>query len=478
MDLSQFLDVLRARWKFAVTTMGIGVVVTVITMLQVPPTYGSSATLLISASSSSTTESYALTFLAAQRADSYADLAKSSEVLIRVSAQLGNDLSVAELAGQVDASVVENTSLLRLDARASSPELAQQIVTAESDEIIRIVKKLETQIAKDSPMIVANVASKPSFSTTPVAPSLALSLGVGLMLSFLIGIAGALVRDKLDISVKTREDIEEITENSPLVTLPYDRGVKKNPLVMDDPFGPLNEAFSVLRTNLQFSNLDAQRQMLVVSSALPDEGKTFVATNLAISMAKGGRSVLLVDADMRNPNVAELLGLPNSVGLVTVLLGRTTLGAAVQEHSSGVNFLGTGFQPPNPAEVLDTQNMRDLLDTLRENYDVVIIDAPPILPVADAAILATEVDGVLLLARYGATSRDQLQQAVSRIDGVGGRVLGAILNRTPRGALDAYGYGYGYGYGTSVEQPRSTPVVEDERPARRFIGGSRREVKR
>ncbi len=178
------------------------------------------------------------------------------------------------------------------------------------------------------------------------------------------------MRDNLDTSVKTGDDVEEITENSPLVTLPFDPAVKRNPLSIEDHGGSLGEAFRVLRTNLQFSNLDAKRQMMVVSSAVPEEGKTFVATNLAISMAKGGRSVLLIDADMRNPNVAELLGLENSVGLITVLLGRTTLEQAIQEHVSGVQVPGHGPQPPNPAEVLDTQAMRDFLSTVRAEYDV------------------------------------------------------------------------------------------------------------
>ena len=236
----------------------------------------------------------------------------------------------------------------------------------------------------------------------------------------------------------------------------------------------------MLRTNLQFSNLDAKREMLVISSAVPEEGKTFVATNLAISMAKSGRSVLLVDADMRNPNVSELLGLENSVGLITVLLGRTMLEQSIQEHVSGVHFLGTGPQPPNPAEVLDTQAMRDLLRRLRTEYDVVIIDAPPILPVADAAILASDVDGVLLLARYGSTSRDQLRQAVSRIDSVGGRLIGTILNRAPRSGLGGYGYGYGYGngYGTMAEQSRRVRTPKHDGSPSRVSSGSGRRVRR
>ena len=254
-------------------------------------------------------------------------------------------------------------------------------------------------------------------------------------MSLLVGVVGAVLRDLLDTSVKTGEDVETMTGNALMATLPYDPVVKQQPLSIEDGSGSLAEAFRVLRTNLQFSNLDAKRQMIVVTSAVPDEGKTFVATNLAISMAKSGRSVLLLDADFRNPGVADLLGLENSVGAITVLLGRATLEQATQEHVSGVRFLATGPCPPNPSEVLDTQAMRELISTVGTEYDIVIVDAPPLLPVADAAILLTEVDGALLLARFGSTSHEQLRQAVARIEAVGGRLFGTVLNRTPRKIL-------------------------------------------
>ncbi len=230
---------------------------------------------------------------------------------------------------------------------------------------------------------------------------------------------------------------------------------------MTETGGSLAEAFRVLRTNLQFSDIDGESHAILVSSALPNEGKTLVATNLALSMAQSGRSVLLIDADMRNPNVAELLGLENSVGVVTVLVGRTSLEEATQPHVSGISFMGTGPAPPNPAEVLDTQAMRDLLTRVREQYDAVIIDAPPMLPVADASILLPEVDGVLLLVRHGSTTREQLRLAVGRIQTIGGRLFGTVLNRTPRrsGDADGYGYGYGHGYGYGYS-PQAEPEPE------------------
>lgn len=483
-DLRQFLGILLARWRFIAVIVGLGITATVGLVLATPQTYASQATLFISTPSTGVLDPYQATLTAQQRAQSYANLAKDTEVLQAAAERLNAGLSARQLSHQVETSVVKDTLLLRVDARASSPVLAQQIATVMSDEIIRLVKNLETPSDSEIPApIIARVAGKASLNQHAVAPNVPLDLMTGLALSILAGLAGALIRNVLDTSVRTSEDVEQITGNALIGTLPFDANVREHPLSSDDASGSLAEAFRVLRTNLQFADLDAtrqSRQMLLVTSALPDEGKTFVATNLAIALAKGGRSVLLLDADMRNPQMADLLGLENSVGMITVLLGRATLEQATQEHSSGVRFLATGPQPPNPAEVLDTQSMRDFLLQLRNMYEVVIVDAPPLLPVADAAILLTEVDGALLLARYGTTGREQLRQAVARIQAVGGRLFGTILNRTPRRTAGKYGYGYeygygGYGYGTDAKQSSSR---RGRKAAERNADGAGRRARR
>ncbi len=444
MDLLQFLGILRARWRFIVTALVIGGALTGLYIFMTPATYASSATLIVSTPPTGVLDPYAATQTTQQRAQSYANLATDAEVLERAAERLNVGLSAGELGELVSARVVEETMLLEIDARAKSPELAQQTATVVADEVIRLIKKLETPTNDNVPApIIARLAAKAALNPVPVAPNIPVNLVTGLTLSLLAGIAGAVLRDLLDTSVKTAEDVQSIAGSAPIATLPYDASVRDNPLSSDDSNGAMNEAFRVLRTNLQFADLDARRQTILVTSSVPDEGKTFVATNLAISLAKAGRSVLLFDADMRNPNVGKLLGLENTVGMITVLLGRASLEQAIQPHASGVSFLGTGPQPPNPAEVLDTQAMRDLLGKLRTSFDVVIVDAPPLLPVADAAILLTEVDGALLLVRHGSTTRSQLKHAITRVQAVGGRLFGTVVNAAPAHGIGSYGYGYG-----------------------------------
>ncbi|GAA2081389.1 polysaccharide biosynthesis tyrosine autokinase [Aeromicrobium halocynthiae] len=472
MDLREFLGVLAARWKFAVTTVVLGSVATGLYLFLAAPQYGSDVKLFVSTPTGGQAD-FAAAFIVTQRVESYADLATDPATMQRVIDRLGLDTTFEDLQGQVSSSVIPGTQTVEISVRASTPESAQRIADAAGQEVIDLVAQLEEPPSGDDPTLVARVASPASISDTPVAPDVPLVLAIGILMSIFLAVLGAVLRHLLDRTLKSREDVEKATGSVVLATLPFDPDVKKEP-ALSSVGGPLAEALRVLRTNLQFADLDADRQTILVSSAVPDEGKTLVATNLATSLAQSGRSVLMIDADMRNPNVADVLGLENGVGLVTVLVGRATLDEAIQEHPSGVAFLGTGPQPPNPAEVLETRAMKELLATVRSMYDTVILDAPPMLPVADASILVTEVDGALLLARHGATTREQLRLAVARIETVGGRLFGTVLNRVPRRTVGGYGddYGYGYGYGTT---PDIIDPAAESRPARAGRGQRRAE---
>lgn len=467
MDLQQFVTAMRVRWKFSVVTFLLGIAATAAILITATPMYGSTVKVFISTPTGGQAE-YAASFIVTSRVASYADLATDPALLQNVVDRLDLDSSAEDLADRITASVVTGTQTIEISVEADSPELARDIADAEAQEVVRLVTRIEEPtVSGQQPAIAARVTGDASFSESTVAPNLVINGGVGLLLSLFLAIAGAVLRDLLDRTVKSRDEIEAITGGGVLASLPFDPQVKSEPL-SSELGSPLSESLRVLRTNLQYANVDAKNQAILVSSAVPNEGKTLVATNLAIAVAQSGRSVLLIDADMRNPNVAELLGLENAVGVLTVLIGRTTLQNSIQSHPSGIDFLGTGPMPPNPSEVLDSRAMKDLVRSVRDTYDTVIIDAPPMLPVADASILVTEVDGALLLVRHGSTTREQVRLAVARIQGVGGHLFGAVLNRTPRSSAESYGYGYGYGYGTTATSPPSKRIggVRGRRAAR------------
>jgi capsular exopolysaccharide synthesis family protein len=251
-------------------------------------------------------------------------------------------------------------------------------------------------------------------------------------------------REVLDRTIGTVEHVERITKAPVLVTIGFDQTIKKSPLLTDlGAFAPRTEAFRLLRTNLQFLDLDQRPRSIVITSAVPGEGKTVTATNLAVALAQAGRRVLLVDGDLRRPRVAPVLGLDSAVGLTTVLVGSAEIKQAIQVHeASGLHLLASGSKPPNPTEILQSRVTHDLILELQEMYDMVIIDAPPLLPVADAAVLATVADGAIVVTRHGHTTREQLEAAVSRLDRVGGRLFGVVLNMVKRRAAADHYYNY------------------------------------
>ncbi|MBE3583527.1 MAG: CpsD/CapB family tyrosine-protein kinase [Limnochordaceae bacterium] len=204
------------------------------------------------------------------------------------------------------------------------------------------------------------------------------------------------------------------------------------------------EAFRTLRTNIQFASVDRPLRVMLVTSSGPDEGKSTVSANLSAALAQAGQRVLLINGDLRRPSLHRVLGCTDRIGLTNVLLGQASITEAVQETSvPNLYFLGSGPLPPNPAEVLGSQSMDQLLAQVKAAYDMVVVDMPPVVALADAAILAPRVDGVLLVVRAGRTNKEAARQAVAMLQRVRAHLLGVVLNDID---LKSSRYGYYYYY--------------------------------
>lgn len=219
------------------------------------------------------------------------------------------------------------------------------------------------------------------------------------------------------------------------------------PLVAwNNPKSPPAEAYRALRTNLQFIGLDRPLSSLLVTSAGPGEGKSTTSANLGAVMAQAGRRVILVGADMRKPQLHNIFGFPNDVGLTNVLTGHVPWQKALRDTPiDGVRLLASGPIPPNPAELLGSQRMGDLLKQLQEEVDMVIVDAPPVLSVTDAGVLSQWVDGVLFVVCAGVTPRELALEAKLQLEKVGARIVGTVVNRIERQAGYYHYYYYYYG---------------------------------
>jgi capsular exopolysaccharide synthesis family protein len=207
-------------------------------------------------------------------------------------------------------------------------------------------------------------------------------------------------------------------------------------VTLTSPRSPISEAYRTLRTNLQFVSLDKPLQTLLVTSPGPEEGKSTMLANLAIAIAQGEKKVILVDCDLRRPNLHRLFGLAHKKGLTTMMVEEKAMSDPPLQETGvpGLQLLASGPLPPNPSDLLGSRRMDLVLAALKERADVVLLDSPPVVAVSDAAILATKVDGVLLVVSAGQTKRDSVQAAKAKLEKVNANLIGAVLMNVP---LDA-----------------------------------------
>jgi succinoglycan biosynthesis transport protein ExoP len=302
---------------------------------------------------------------------------------------------------------------------------------------------------------------------TPASPILILNLGVGVVVGILFGLLLTFVVESMDNTIKSPEAAEELIGAPLLGVVPMLSQAKQHLIadapdrdlaVFKDPTSLAAEACRSIRTNMLFIAAQKDFSVFLVTSPGPQDGKTTVAINLAVTMAQAGSRVLLIDTDMRKPRIHKSFGLPSDKGISSVMAGDAHLKNVIAKSAvPNLDVLPCGPTPPNPAELLHTERFRQILAECRSNYDRVILDSPPIGPVTDPAITGSAADGVVLVLRAGHTTREAGRFARRQLADAGARILGLVINRTDRkGTGYGYGYGYGYyGYGTYGRYYRS-----------------------
>ncbi len=284
----------------------------------------------------------------------------------------------------------------------------------------------------------------------PIFPDLSTSLIVGGVLGLGVGIAFALMRTASDRRIRAADGVESRTGLPVVGTIPLtssgdSRLFDASTLSETGARFAVAEALRSLRTNLQFMDVDNPPRSIVVTSPVPSDGKSTIACNLAATLAASGKPVVLIDGDLRRSTVAKTMGLPGGAGLSDVLSGRAEIADVLQRtsHHDNLFVLTAGSTPPNPSEVLGSERMRRLIDDLAE-HATVIIDAPPLLPVTDGAVLTHQADGALVVVSMGKTTYDLLEKSLDTISKAGGRALGVVLNKAPLKGVDSSAYSYEY----------------------------------
>lgn len=377
-----------------------------------------------------------------QQMASYAQLATAPVVLEPVIDSLGLTVTPVALAKSISVSTPEGTSILEIDVTDASPSGAARIANELATQVGTAIVDVSPRTSTGAKNVIVRTIDPASPPASPSAPKVGLNTLLGLVGGVLLGLAIVLLRAQLDNRIRTRDDLAAAA-NAPMLASIIAAGGKRQShprTMLEAPASVAAESYRQLRADLQFVGVDQEHAVFVVTSALPGEGKSTVASNLALALAEAGVRVLIIDADLRRPSVATFFGIEGAAGLTTVLTGRVAFTDVVQHWpGTSLDILTAGAEPPNPSELLSSQAMNSLVATVGGVYDVVLIDSPPTLGIADAAIVSRASDGAILVVSAAKTRRPQVQAAVSALRGSGATVLGMVLNRA-RPDRNAGGY--------------------------------------
>ncbi|MCI4658232.1 polysaccharide biosynthesis tyrosine autokinase [Cryobacterium zhongshanensis] len=457
MELRDYIRVLRKSWVLIVLLLLVGLAAAAMYSLTTTPQYSASSKVFVSTQGGGTSQELAQgnTFTVA-RVKTYADLVATPIVLLPVIGSLGLNMTSVDLAKQVTASAPLDTSIIEIIVLDTDPVRAADIANAASQSLTAVVQSIETPDAANavSPVKLTR-AQEATVPDKPVSPNVLLNIALGGLIGLALGIGLAVLRETMETRIRNERDVEQVTDVAILGGIVFDPKAKERPLIVHvDPRSPRAESFRSLRTNLQFLDVGRTDRSFVITSSIESEGKSTTGANLAIALADAGSRVLLIDADLRRPKIADYMGVEGSVGLTDVLIGRANLVDVLQPWGEGRLFvLPAGKIPPNPSELLGSARMADLIAEFNRTFDVVIFDTPPLLPVTDAAILAKNVGGAIIVVAAGRTHKNQLKGAIAALGSVGAPISGLVLTMLPTKGPDAYGYGhYGYGYGYGYAQ--------------------------
>ena len=447
MELQDYVRIVRKRWlTIALTTLLVIGLAGLLAALT-PKKYSSTTQFFVSISGAddSAQLQQGSTFVQ-QRVKSYAQLLKTRRALDPVVEQLGGEADRDDLARQLTVTAPPDTVMLEVRVTDPSPQTAQEVALAIGETFPGVVDEIErpSDSSKRSPIKVSLVQPAET-STSPVSPNPVRNLALGLVLGVLLGLGLAVLRHLMDTTVRTADDVEEITEEPIIGAVHFDPRAGKEPLIVEtDPSSPRSEAFRALRTNLMFVNAASHPRTIALTSSIPGEGKSTTIANLALTLAQSGSRICLVEGDLRRPRLLEYLGLEGVAGLTDVLIDRATLDDVLQPYGEhGLDILGCGSIPPNPSELLASTAMSTVLSDLSSRYDYVLIDTPPVLPVTDAVVLSTKVDGVIVLVGTTIVRKEQLESTLEALEAVDNNVLGLVLNRVSTKSGEGTGY-YGY----------------------------------
>lgn len=465
------LRVLRAHWLvIAICTLVGAAGMGVWAQLQ-PKVYTAESSGYVAVTASGTDVGSALIAdnLAKAKVKSYIDIGSWRSVATSAIDRLGVQTTPEALVARVTVTNPLDTVNINVKATAGTPEgardLAQAWLYGMSEQVAELDQAGDQNGGGTIRLVEGDSARLP---TTPSYPNVRLMVALGALGGLVLALVYAFARHALDRRIRSADAVESEIGVAVVGSIPFEKSFTASRRLLPtsdtararELFG-IGEAMRELRSNIQFMNVDNPPRILVMTSPLPGDGKSTTSANLALTIAQSGQQVYLVDADLRRPMLASVFGLVEGAGLTDILAQRATVEDVAQPTIvPELQVIAAGRIPPNPSELLGSDRMRNLLTQLAQDA-IVILDAPPLLPVTDAAVLATQADGAIIVVTAGKTTFEILKRATATIDKVGGRVLGLVINRVPKRGGTHYDERYAREYYASAaaEVTDVKPVV-------------------
>lgn len=438
MDIRDYLAAWRAQWVIIVAcvVLALGVAAGV-SALMTPKYVATTRLFTTTTGGASVSEAYQGNLFSTNRVTSYAGLATGKQVAQRAVDELGLRASAEDVMSRVSAEPVPDSVLLDITVTDTNPGLARDLANVVASQTSSLVQELETSARGGVPAASATIVDLADLPTSPSSPSWVRNLGLGLVGGLILGLVAAVIRWKLDRSVRTADDIAAAVGGPVLGSIPPAEGTRDETGSVDAaPTPVVTEPFREIRTNLLAMDHDGSLRTVVVTGPRVGAGATTVAVGLSVAVAETGRSVVLLDADFGRGSVAAAFGAEAGPGLVDFLRGNEDLDAVVVPTAvDNLSIVGTGAADASSSGLIGGTRMADLIKQLHGDFDIVVVDGPAVSTSSDSAVLAALADGAVLVARRGSTSAPELRGTVSKITLARGRVIGAVATSARRRRL-------------------------------------------
>jgi capsular exopolysaccharide synthesis family protein len=462
MDIRRIISMILKRWPIILIAAFLGAIALyVYSSVYMTPVYSAEATMIVNKSQYQASEQNQYTYsdilLTQKLVASYILIMESDQNLQLVRTELKSsslnlkdlkgDISVGQIRSMLTIQGVGETEILQINVTNTNPLLAADIANA----LVKVSPATIIRIIKAGSAEVIDTAKPP---TSPAKPVIWQYVAVGALLGLILSLSFIFLKDFFDNTFKTEDDIRNALELPVITSLPEISKDGSKIVTGETPFD-YREAFKVLRTKIQFSAIDNKMKKIAVTSSGPFEGKTTVSINLALTISETGQRVLLIDADLRKPKVHKTLNLPSEPGISNVLTQQEDIHNVINkiEGYDSLDVITCGVIPPNPAEMLGSNQMEAFIESIENEYDYIIFDTPPVGLVADTAVLSKMLDGIVWVVSYGKTVKETARFAKETLDSVNANIIGCVFNSVKadsygnRGYYRKYGSKYSYRYG-------------------------------